>query len=192
MIGRIFSVLVIVAVVCGSITGNIAAVGKAVVTGASQAVELTLGLMGMMVLWSGILGVFEEAGGVQYLSKWLSPLIRILFPSCLDRSGAREKISANISANFLGLGNAATPMGIAAMQALSQGDVATGDTIMLAVMNTVPFQLLPTTLFALRSMAGSDQPYVILVPVWICSVSTLTFAVLVNKLFSRLIKQKGT
>lgn len=186
MIGKIFAALALCAFVCGAATGHIEAVGKAAVDGAGQAVQLTLGLMGMMILWSGILGILERAGALRRLSALLSPLIRFLFPSCRKSDVAREAIAANVSANFLGLGNAATPSGITAMQKLSNGNEATPDAIMLAVLNTVPFQLLPTTLFALRSMAGSAQPYIILVPVWFCSLITLCGAVTLNKILSRL------
>ena len=191
MIGKIFGALVSLAFVFGSLTGNIEAVGKAAVDGAVQAVDLSVGLLGILVLWSGILGVLERAGGIKCLSKLLSPLIHLLFPSTRSNPSARDAIAANMSANFLGLGNAATPSGIAAMKALSREGRATSDGILFALINTVPFQLLPTTLFALRSMAGSKKPYVILVPVWLCSLLTLTFCVLLHKLLTRLDRRRN-
>ena len=190
MIGKIFASLVTLAFICGSLTGNMEAVGKAAVSGAGQAVELTVGLLGILVLWSGILGILEQAGAIKRLSSLLSPLIRFLFPSTRENPAARDAIAANMSANFLGLGNAATPSGITAMKALSQDDSATADGILFAVMNTVPFQLLPTTLFALRSMAGSERPYIILIPVWLCSLITLFFCVVFLKCLSRLHRRR--
>ncbi len=190
MIGKIFGALVTLAFICGSATGRMEEVAQAVVNGAGQAVEITLGLLGVLVLWSGILGVLERAGLVQRLSLRLSPLIFLLFPSARTTPAARDAVAANISANFLGLGNAATPSGIAAMKALSQGETSTADSRLFALMNTVPFQLLPTTLFALRSMAGSQKPYIILVPVWICSLATISFCVLFHKLLTLLSNRK--
>ena len=190
MIGKIFGTLVTLAFICGSLTGNMEAVGNAAVSGAGQAVELTVGLLGILVLWSGILGILEHAGAIKRLSSLLSPLIRRLFPSVRQNPAACNAIAANMSANFLGLGNAATPSGITAMKALSQDDTATADAILFAVMNTVPFQFLPTTLFALRSMAGSERPYIILIPVWLCSLITLLFCVLFLKGLARLRRRK--
>ena len=119
MVGKIFAFLAVFAFICGAIGGNMEAVGSAAITGAGQAVEVTLGLLGVLVLWSGILGVLEKAGAIKRLSALLSPLIGFLFPSARNRQTVKDAVAVNLSANFLGLGNAATPSGITAMEGLA-------------------------------------------------------------------------
>ncbi|MBQ9922759.1 MAG: hypothetical protein IJO52_11260, partial [Clostridia bacterium] len=104
---------------------------------------------------------------------------------------ATEEISLNMGANFLGLGNAATPMGIRAVQKLSKEQGCFDDIVMLSVLNTASVQFIPTTLISLRMMSGSDKPYEIIVPIWICSVLTVIFAIFVTKAFSKFFRKKG-
>ena len=152
-------------------------VAAAALEGAAAGIHLTLSLAGTLCLWSGLVKVMERAGLSRKLARLLSPLLRRIFPQASQDETAAGCISANVSANLLGLGNAATPPGIEAvrrMHALSGSDEASDELCRLVVMNTASIQLIPTTVAAARAAAGSAAPFDILLPVWItslCSVS---------------------
>ena len=194
MLGKIFGILCIVSVVFGIAFGNGAELGNAVLDGASSAVSLTISLCGIMCLWCGIMRVFERAGVIGYVSKLLYPLLRLIFPDAAKSGQGLGEISANISANLLGIGNAATPFAIKAMEKLQKNnpepDTATPDMITLAVLNTASVNIIPSTLIALRRAAGSESPYSVILPVIITSFATSTLAVLLCT-FGRLCKKKG-
>ncbi|MBR6708446.1 MAG: spore maturation protein A [Clostridia bacterium] len=180
--GKVFGSLCLAAVSYGVICGRGEAMGNAVLDGAGAAVELTLSLCGMMCLWCGIMRVLQEAGAISHLSRFCRPLLGLFFPHAVRTGVALEEISLNISANLLGLGNAATPLALRAMQVMQADnptpDVATDDMVTLTVLNTASVSLLPTTVLALRRAAGSASPYAILVPVWICSAVSALFGLL--------------
>ena len=188
MINRVFGVICLVAVIGGIANGKISEVSCAVFDGASGAVELTVSLVGIMCLWCGVVNVLREAGIMRRLAKLISPLIRIFFPEAYRRGVGSEEICANISANLLGIGNAATPMALKAMEKLQSinpdKERASGDMITLAVLNTSSVSLLPTTIIALRRAAGSTQPYAIVVPVWICSLAASLMALVLTRLLA--------
>ena len=188
MINRVFGVICLVAVIGGIANGKISEVSCAVFDGASGAVELTVSLVGIMCLWCGVVNVLREAGIMRRLAKLISPLIRIFFPEAYRRGVGSEEICANISANLLGIGNAATPMALKAMEKLQSinpdKERASGDMITLAVLNTSAVSLLPTTIIALRRAAGSTQPYAIVVPVWICSLAASLMALVLTRLLA--------
>ena len=143
----------------------------AVPEGARAGVELALTLMGSLVLWTGV-GKLLEAGGVtQWLSRLLSPLLRRIFPSTKQDPELAGALSGNICANFLGLGNAATPMGIRAVQRLGRGQgMASDEMCRLIVLNTASIQLIPTSVAAVRAGLGAAAPFDILPAVWIASL----------------------
>ena len=185
MINRIFLVLCVVAVVFGAALGNMEAVATAALDGAAAAVQLTISLCGMMCLWSGICRVLQDAGAVRHLSVLFRPMLRFLFPDVLPDSEAGQAITANISANMLGIGNAATPLGMRAMNALAaesgECEGREDDMIALAVINTAPVSVIPGTILALRRSAGSVRPFCIVAPIWICSLcGALLVAVLLR------------
>ncbi len=186
MLGKIFGVLCLIGLIFGALTGNAQALGGAVLDGASRAVELSLSLCGMMCLWCGILRVLSEAGAVRRLSRLLHPFLRLFFPQAARTGEGLEEISANVSANLLGIGNAATPMALRAMEEMQKHnptpDRASGEQITLAVLNTASVTLLPTNLLALRRAAGSERPYAILIPVWITSLLCAAMALLLTSL----------
>ncbi|MGI6195409.1 MAG: hypothetical protein GX164_06840 [Clostridiales bacterium] len=186
-------------------TKNISNLSNAVVDGASRAVELSLSLLGVMCLWSGLMELLRSAGVVRKIAQILRPILRLAFPRAFKTGIGAEEITMNISANMLGIGNAATPFAIAAMKAMREGqikngnkestegvdlDVATDDMITLAVLNASSLDLLPTTIIALRRAAGSADPYSIIVPVWICSAAGSVLAVLLCRFFAVIFRQK--
>lgn len=170
----VWVILLFVSVVFGALTSSAGAVGAAAVQGAERAVELTLSLAGPMIFYSALLEVMERSGLTEKLSRALRPVLGRLFPSSRSDSELAGELSCNMSANLLGLGNAATPAGIRAAQrlhALSGKEAASDELCRLAVLNTASIQLLPTTAAALRSACGAENAFDILPAVWISSAA---------------------
>lgn len=193
MLGKTFSVLCIFSIVSAIITGNINQLGTAILTGAARAVELTLSLLGMMCLWCGVMNVFKSAGAIEKLSRLMSPLLRFLFPTAYKTGNGIDECALNLSANLLGIGNAATPFAISALEKMQldnkDKNTASDDMITLAVMNASPISLLPTTLITLRSAFNSQNPMRVLVPIWICSTSGWILSVVLSKAFAKISKR---
>ncbi len=189
MLGKIFGVFCLVALIFGVCNGRADALGVAILDGASAAVNLTLSLCGMTCFWCGILEVLRETGAIRRLSQLLRPLLRLIFPNACKTGEGVEEIAANISANLLGIGNAATPMALAAMEQLQKHnphpDRASPEQITLAVMNTASITLIPANLLALRRAANSAEPYTVLLPVWAVSFSCAVLSVLLTRAFSK-------
>lgn len=168
----IWTGMVTIAWIAGSLTGQMGAVSSAAMEGAAAAVELCVKLCGPLCLWSGVMEVMRRGGLLAKLTGLLRPLLRRLLPhACADRE-TEEALCANLSANMLGLGNAATPMGIRAAQRMARGCNGTaGDELCrLVVLNTASVQLLPTTAASLRAACGAAAPFDILPCVWLSSV----------------------
>ncbi|MCL2096209.1 MAG: spore maturation protein A [Oscillospiraceae bacterium] len=200
MLSKIFGVISLLSVIIAVFTGRIQQVGLSVAEGADSAVRLIISLAGMMCLWSGIVRVMQRTGLTEILAKIISPVLKIMLPYTykLKKQGSKDavcalqSVSANISANILGLGNAATPLGVDAIKKLgvlknksktADPDAANSDMIMFVVFNCASFQIIPTTLIALRSAAGSSNAFEVIPAVWLCSLATAVFAVLTVKLF---------
>ncbi len=186
MLGKCFFVMTALSVVFAVATGRIDALSNALIDGAGRAVTLTLSLMGMMALWSGVMRVFREMGAIGKLSKLLSPVLSLVFPTAFATGRGKEEITAAVSANILGMGNATTPLALAAMGEMQKDnptpDTATDDMVMLSVLATASFNILPTTLIALRRSAGAQRPYAILLPVAITSGICSLFSILLCRL----------
>ena len=180
MLGKIFGIICIVSFFGGIALGNAKALGNAVIDGAAGAVTLTISLCGIMSLWCGVMKVFERAGLIKKIAALLSPMLRIFFPDAYKSGEGVGEISANIAANLLGIGNAATPLGLRAMEKLQKNNPdptsASADMITLAVLNTASLNIIPTTIIALRRAAGSVAPYSVIPPILICSFSCSAMA----------------
>ena len=189
MMGYIWGGMIVAAVLFGAVTGQTEAVAQASLDGAKAAVEMAFGLLGMMCFWSGLLEIAKRAGLTEKLARCLRPLTRLLFPHLSSDSPAMTAMVMNMTANFLGLANAATPLGLAAMTELQkvapQKGRASDEMCTFVVINTASISLIPTTVIALRSAAGSSDPFAIIVPVWICSVAALLVGVLAAKWMAR-------
>lgn len=185
MIGRIFGILCIISFVFAVFSGNMQSLSTAVIDGAQNAVTLTISLLGMMCLWCGVMNVLKTIGAIDGLAKLLSPVLKFLFPTAYKTGNGAGEIAAAVSANFLGIGNAATPLAIKAMEALSKdnknSDRASDDMIVFTVLGTSSIDFFPATLIALRRAAESSNPFEIIVPVWIVSTSCAVFGVLIAK-----------
>ena len=145
-----------------------------------------MSLLGSMCAWLGFLKIAEKSGLTNLLAEAFSPVINWLFPEYKGDREIKGKICMNISANFLGLGNAATPLGIAAMQAMQEknprGDMPTKGMVLFVVMNTASLQLLPINMAAMRGACGSAQPFGILPEIWLTSLGALLAALLFCKI----------
>ena len=183
----VWVILLFVSVVFGVLSGSAGAVGAAAVQGAERAVELTLSLAGPMIFYSALLEVMERSGLTEKLSRALRPVLWRLFPSSRKDPELAGDLSCNMSANLLGLGNAATPMGVAAaqrMQALSGSEYASDELCRLVVLNTASVQLLPATVASVRSAAGCRTPFDILPAVWLASVLSVSAGLLMARLLA--------
>ena len=176
------------AVVCGILTGRGSEVSAAAVEGAASAVQLGLSMAGMLCLWSGVMEVMRQSGLAEKLSRMLGPVLRLLFPRERNDRAVMDSISANVSANLLGLGNAATPLGLEAARRMARKSpgVASDSLCMLVVCNTASLQLIPTTVAAVRAAAGCSTPFDILPAVWLASALSVTAGVLACKVLARL------
>lgn len=184
----IWSGMLLLAVLAGAISGQLGAVSAAAMAGAERGAQLCLSLAGPLCLWAGLAAVLEGSGLSAKLAALLRPLLGHLFPAAARDAQALEKISGNFTANLLGLGNAATPLGIAAVQRmhrLSGGAAASDEMCRLIVLNTASIQLLPTTVAALRASAGAARPFAILPAIWLTSLGSVTIGLLAVGLFAR-------
>lgn len=175
--------------------GSGGALPDALLSGAAQAVQLCLSLLGAYALWMGILSVAQRAGLVEWVSRLMRPLLRRLFPGVPPRGAAAQAICMNLSANALGMGNAATPFGLLAMSELQkfnrEGKQASHAMCMLLIVNAGAFQVLPTTVLAMRASAGSGNPAAILLPTWIATGASTLAGVLLARLCGRAAWRRG-
>ena len=171
----IWTGIVLVSVVCSFILGNGSALAASVMEGAQAGVTLAISMAGAICLWTGVGRLMEQIGITNSLSQLLGPLLHRLFPSTRKDAALTRDLSANISANFLGLGNAATPMGISAAKRLKppgQSDLATDELCRLIVLNTASIQLIPANVAAIRVSLGCSTPFDILPAVWVSSIAS--------------------
>ena len=161
--------MVVLSVFFAFTTGRTDSLGNAALEGAAAAVELCLSMAGVMCLWTGVMELMKQCGISEGLSRLFCPLLRHLFPEASRDSETLQAISANVSANMLGLGNAATPPGIRAVRRLKRGDRATNELCRFIVLNTASIQLIPSNVAALRASLGSAAPFDILPAVWVTS-----------------------
>lgn len=159
-----------VSILCSILKGTGSALAAAALQGAQAGVELAVSMAGAICLWSGVGKLMGTIGLTDRLSRLLRPLLHRLFPSTKTDPALARDLSANICANFLGLGNAATPMGISAARRMRRGDTATDELCRLIVLNTASIQLIPTNVAAVRSSLGCATPFDILPAVWITSL----------------------
>ncbi len=169
----IWTGILAVSLIFGFLTKNVSEVAAAIPRGAQAGIELAISLAGSICLWSGVGRLMDKAGMTQRLSDLLRPVLKHLFPSSKQDTELAKSLSANICANFLGLGNAATPMGIQAAKRLTDPKdptYATDELCRLIVLNTASIQLIPANVAAIRASLGSPAPFDILPAVWITSV----------------------
>lgn len=180
--------MAVISLLFGVLTGNLEQVGTAALDGAAAAVELCLSMAGVICLWTGVMEIMNHCGLSARLARLFRPIFRHLLPQSSKDDETLSAISANISANLLGLGNAATPLGIRAAKRMAwgAGGTATDELCRLVVLNTASIQLLPTTIAGVRAAHGCRTPFDILPAVWLSSVLSVTAGLLMAKFLSKL------
>ena len=168
--------MVVLSLVFVLLTGHLDAVANAALEGARSAIDFSISMAGILCLWSGVMEIMSACGLSASLARAFRPLLRRLLPNACRDEETLAAISANVSANLLGLGNAATPLGIRAAQRMARGcgGVASDELCLLVVLNTASIQLLPATVASVRSAAGCQTPFDILPAVWLASVLSVT------------------
>lgn len=176
----------LISILCALATGRMQEVSDAVLSGAGDAVQLVISLLGMMCLWTGLMKIADAGGITRILSRAFAPVMKRLFPDYEPESPAVRTICMNVTANLLGLGNAATPMGIAAMKEMAKTNptpgVANNSMAMFVVINTASIQLLPTMMGIQRARYGSATPFDVVPAVWVTSFAALLVGILMAKI----------
>lgn len=189
MLNYIWGSIMIVSVISGLVNGRIYEVSQAALNGASDAVQLIISLVGMMCFWSGLMNISDKGGATALLSKLLHPILSKLFPDYSDNENVLQAVCANITANFMGLGNSATPLGIRAMKEMKRlnGDSVTANNSMIrfVVLNTASIQLVPTFVSVIRKSCGAESPLDILPCVFISSLVGVTVGLSLCILFEK-------
>ena len=182
----IWTGMVALSLVFGILTGNLDAVANAALEGARSAIDLSISMAGILCLWSGVMEIMNACGLSAGLARVFRPLLRRLLPNACRDEETLAAVSANVSANLLGLGNAATPLGIRAARRMARGcgGVASDELCLLVVLNTASIQLLPATIASVRAAAGCRTPFDILPAVWLASVLSVSAGLLTARLLS--------
>jgi len=182
--------LIAVSIIYGGINGTLGEVASSVFSGTELAVKTVLTLLGIMTFWLGIMKIAEKSGIVEFISKILKPFAKIIFPEIPPESPIIGNVAMNFSANALGLANAATPIGIRAiegMQELNEDKTSASDSMCtLLAMNTAGFQLIPATVIAILAANGYKNPTEIIVPTLIVTSFTFICAIIISKIFKRI------
>ena len=174
MLNIVWPIFIIISFSYAIFSGNIDKLNSSIFESTNNAIELSLNLLGTICLWNGIMKVASSTSIIEKLTNFLKPIIKFLFPKLKDNKKIQKEISMNMIANILGLGNAATPLGLKAMQSMQEEnkkkDTLTDSMMMFIVINTASIQIIPTTVIAIRNSLGSENPTSIVFPVWIATI----------------------
>lgn len=194
MIDLIWLILFVVGIVTAMFTGDMSKVADAILTGAGKGVELSIALISVIALWLGLMNIAEKAGAIAWLSRLLRPIAEFLFPSVPADHPAMGAILANMSANLLGIGNAATPLGLKAMSELQKlnpdKDTASDAMCTLLAVNTASITLIPTTVIAIRMQYHSQHPTAVVGTTLVASAIGTVFAIVLDRVFRRLDRKR--
>lgn len=189
MLNIIWPIFIIIAIIYAFFTGNIENLSNGIFDSAKSAVELTLTFFGTICLWNGVMEIAKRTSLMEKLSKILQPFINFLFPDLNNNKQAKEEISMNMTANLLGLGNAATPLGLKAMKTMQKEnvkkDTLTNAMAMFIVINTASLQIIPTNVIAIRSSLGSQSPSGIILQVWIATIVAAIVGITATKILMK-------
>ena len=186
MLNIVWPFFIIISFSFAILSGNFENLNSSIFEGANDAVTLSINLLGSLCLWSGIMQIASDSSLVKKLSKLLSPILNFLFPSLITNNKIKKEISMNIIANILGLGNAATPLGLKAMESMQKEnpkkDTLSNPRMMFIIINTASIQLIPTTVIAIRNSLNSQNPTSIIFPTWIATILAGISGIFVTKL----------
>lgn len=174
MLNIVWPIFIIISFSFAIFSGNLDKLNSSIFESTSDAINLSLSLLGTICLWNGIMQIASNTSIIEKLTRFLKPIIKFLFPELKNNLKIQKEISMNIIANILGLGNAATPLGLKAMNSMQKEnkkkDTLTDSMMMFIVINTASIQIIPTTVIAIRNSLGSENPTAIVFPVWIATI----------------------
>ena len=194
MLNILWPIFMIISIFYAIFSGNLQNLNNSIFKSTDDAVSLTLTLIGTTCLWSGIMEVASSTNIIKYLSKILEPIVKVLFRDINIKGKAYNNIIMNIIANILRLGNAATPLGLKAMEELQKENYnknrLSDNMMMLIVLNTASLQIIPTTVIAIRNSLGSENPSKIIFPVWVSTICAAIVAVIFCKIIIKYTSNK--
>lgn len=189
MLNKIWPLFIIISFIFSIVTGNMENFNNSIFSSSTQAVELTIKLFGTMCLWNGLMKIVQETSLIRKLSNMMTPIMKILFPKMRKEDKEYKEITINIIANLLGIGNAATPLGLKAMQTMQEKNPnkerITDSMAMFIVLNTASLQLIPTTVIAVRASLGSVNAVQIILPVWIATITADIAGIIASKILMK-------
>lgn len=186
MLNKIWPIFIIISFIYAIISGNIEKINNSIFKSCEDTVQLCITFLGTMCLWNGIMNIVKKTSLMEKITILLKPIIRFLFPELKKENHAEKEISMNMVANILGLGNAATPLGLKAMKKMQREnnnkDTISNSMAMFIVLNTASIQIIPTTVIAIRTSLNSENPSSVIFPIWIATLSAAITGVVVTKL----------
>ena len=189
MLNKIWPIFIIISVIYAIISGNVENLNNGIFDSIKNAVELTITFLGTICLWNGVMQIATKGNLIKKIIKIFNPIINKLFPEIKSNEKIKKDISMNIIANILGLGNAATPLGIKAMQGLQEineeKNKLSNSMMIFIVINTASLQIIPTTVIAIRSSLNSNSPTCVILPIWCASICSIISAIFITKLLIR-------
>ena len=190
MLNIIWPLFIVISFIYAFFSGNIEQVGNGIFESLTDVVNLSLTFLGTMCLWNGIMEIAKKTTLIKKLTSLLKPLIKFLFPELTKNEKAKEEISMNIIANVLGLGNAATPLGLKAMKTMQKENkdktTLSNSMAMFILINTASIQLIPTNVIAIRNSLNSTAPTQIIFPVWIATIVAAISSIMAAKVFIKM------
>ena len=188
MLNKIWYIFIIVSIIVALFMGKMEELNTAIFQSIDSTVQVCIGLLGTICFWSGMMNIAQNTSFLSKIKKLIHPLVTFLFPDVKDEE-TKNDISMNMVSNIMGLGNAATPLGISAMKKMEKEnedpDKLSNAMVMFIVINTASIQLIPTTVIAIRSSLGSHNPTGIIIPVWFASICSFATVVFLTKFLSR-------
>lgn len=190
MLNIIWPLFIVISFIYAFLSGNIERVSNGIFESLTDVVNLSLTFLGTMCLWNGIMEIAKKTTLIKKLTSFLKPLIKFLFPELTKNEKAKEEISMNIIANVLGLGNAATPLGLKAMKTMQKENkdktTLSNSMAMFILINTASIQLIPTNVIAIRNSLNSTAPTQIIFPVWIATIVAAISSIMAAKVFIKM------
>lgn len=194
MLNIVWPIFIIISFSYAIFSGNLENLNSSIFKSTEDAINLTLSLLGTICLWNGVMQVASKTSVIDRLMKLLNPIIKILFPEIKNNEKIKKEISMNMVANILGLGNAATPLGLKAMKSMqkenNKKDVLSDSMMMFIVINTASIQIIPTTVIAIRNSLGSSNPTSVVFPTWIATICVAVAAILATKVIIKVTKKE--
>ena len=193
MLNIVWPIFIILSFSYAIFSGNIEELNLGILNSSKDAITLTISLLGTMCLWNGIVKIAMNTNLIDKLTNFLKPIISFLFPDLKKEENIKKEISMNMCANILGLGNAATPLGLKAMKSMQKindkKDRLSDSMMMFVVINTASIQIIPTTVIAIRNSLGSENPTSIVFPVWIATIAAAVFGIIATKIIIKIMAQ---